>query len=237
MNIYDKESINCSVCGKMIGEVDIGSKLIFPLCKKCEKKEKKIERYGIKKILVPLDQTKKSSRALDAAIYFSKHLGASITLIRVIPIAFTTSPSFKRIMKEMTDESEKYIKEAKSYCEKKNISANHIIHKGDEPKVIIKVAKKGDFDLIIMGSSGKGILKEITFGSISNYVLNNTNIPVLTVKEKTVKLGTKIMKNKSRTKKTPKNSKKAKYKPKPSKKNIRHGEGIPFEKIKQIENV
>ncbi len=48
-----------------------------------------------------------------------------------------------------------------------------------------------------MGSSGKGAFQEMLFGSTSNFVMHNSDVPVLLVKETSPKLDTKI---KSRSK-------------------------------------
>lgn len=218
MNIYNTKQIKCSVCGKFIGEVDLGSTLIFPLCSGCNKRQKSVIRKGIDKILVPVDLTKKSTKALDTAIYLSKHLGASITLMKAMPGVKSGTP-YDEMSKKIRTHTEKSIKQAKIYCENKNVVANHRIVKGDEAEMIVKIAKKSKYDLIIMGSSGKGPIKEIVFGSISNYVMHASDIPVLLVKEKSSKLDTKI--SKFRKKSTTK------------KKLQRHGEGIPFYKMKQ----
>ncbi|MGD8431090.1 MAG: universal stress protein [Nitrosopumilaceae archaeon] len=220
MNIYTTKQIKCSICGKFIGEADIGSTMIFPLCSKCNKKEKKIIKKGIDKILVPIDNTKKSIRALDAAIYFSKHLGATVTILQIIPRAEEKERLLvKDILKKSRIMAEKSIKKAKKYCDDKNIVANHRIVQGDESEAIVKFAKKSKYDLIIMGSSGKGVVKEMIFGSISNYVMHHSNVPVLTIKETSSKLDTKIDK--------PKRGLKTKEK------NGRQGRGTSFSKMKQ----
>jgi nucleotide-binding universal stress UspA family protein len=48
----------------------------------------------------------------------------------------------------------------------------------------VKIAhnKKDKFDLIVMGSRGRGAVKELFLGSVSNYVVHTSNIPVLLVK-------------------------------------------------------
>lgn len=220
MNIYDKTQINCSNCGKFIGELDVGSSLIFPLCGACAKKEKRTIRNGISSILVPVDLTKKSTRALDAAIYFAKHLGSSITVIQVIPeIDIGRGFMIKDIFKKLQKSAESSIHYAKTYCENKNITAKQIIVRGDEVEEIIKTAKKYHHDLIIMGSSGKGVLKELVFGSISNHVLQNSKIPVMIVKESSAKLDTKIDANLPKSRH--------------SKKFGRHGDGIPLSVVKK----
>lgn len=229
MNIYVEKQIKCSICGKFIGEIDIGSSLIFPLCSTCNKKQKQIIHKGINKILVPVDITKKTTKALDVAIYLSKHLGASITLIQVIPNTQLGIVSFKNMFDEIRAKAEKVIKNAKNHCERKNVTVTHRIVHGDEGEMIVNIAKKSKFDLIIMGSSGKGILKEMIFGSVSNYVLHTSDVPVLMVKDKLNNLDTEITKPKSKKKlvkhsiKIPKRKSEQKFK--------RHENRIPLKKM------
>lgn len=199
MNIYNSNQIKCSLCGKFIGEVDLGSSLIFPLCYSCVKKEKGTLRRGISKILVPVDVTKKSTRAIDVAIYLAKHLGSSITLIQIIPkikVGDVALP--KTIFEEIQAKAKKTIEKAKKHCEQKNVSVKHRIVRGEKEEKIIETAKKSKFDLIVMGSSGKGALQEILFGSTSNFVMHNSDIPVLLVKETSPKFETKIKQTKSK---------------------------------------
>ncbi|MFM7797093.1 MAG: universal stress protein, partial [Candidatus Nitrosotenuis sp.] len=47
---------------------------------------------------------------------------------------------------------------------------------------IVNFAKDKNFDIIIIGARGVGALKEIFLGSVSNYVLHKTSLPVLVVK-------------------------------------------------------
>lgn len=195
MNIYNMQQVKCSECGKFIGELDVNATIIFPLCSKCTKIVKKRKQKGIQKILVPIDVTKKSTNALDVAIYLSKHLGSKITLLQVIPPVSPGKISLmKDVFKEVQSVAKKSIKWAEKYCQNKNITPNNKIVRGEEAEQIVKTAKKQNYDLIIMGSSGKGVVKEIVFGSISNYVMHNSNVPVLTVKEKSKKLNAKLSK-------------------------------------------
>ena len=218
MNIYEKQQIKCLECGKFIGEIDIDSSITYPLCKKCKKKEKKIIRNEINNILVPVDISDKTIRALDAAIYLVKRLGAQMTLLYVVP-EITMGDRFfmKSLLGEMLKTAKVTMKYAKDYCDKNNIVTKHLILRGDEPEKIIEISKKQNFDLIVIGSDGKGILKELVFGSVSNYVMQNSDVPVMIVKETSPKLDTKIIK-KGKSKKL---------------KTIRHGQGRSFTKMKK----
>jgi nucleotide-binding universal stress UspA family protein len=53
---------------------------------------------------------------------------------------------------------------------------------GDDAPRIVKFAHDRDFDLIVIGSRGMSSIKETFLGSISNYVVHKSKIPVLVVK-------------------------------------------------------
>ena len=53
---------------------------------------------------------------------------------------------------------------------------------GDPSEKIIEVAKKGSFDMIIMGSRGHGILPGMLIGSTTFKVLGACKVPVLVIR-------------------------------------------------------
>jgi len=53
---------------------------------------------------------------------------------------------------------------------------------GDVGYQIASFAKKNNIDLIVIGSRGRGLTKEMIFGSTSHYVIHTTKIPVLLIK-------------------------------------------------------
>ncbi len=54
--------------------------------------------------------------------------------------------------------------------------------RGDPWKVICRIAEDEKFDLIVMGSTGRGRVAGIFVGSISNKVLHRSKVPVLIVR-------------------------------------------------------
>jgi nucleotide-binding universal stress UspA family protein len=56
------------------------------------------------------------------------------------------------------------------------------IEKGRPARVITEIAKKENFDLIIIGNRGYGLLEGWMLGSVSNEIINSSEIPVLIIK-------------------------------------------------------
>ena len=140
----------------------------------------------IKNILVPLDGSKNSIRGLDEAIFLAREFHATITVVFAndLPIVHTLHPmefwnlNFKKEAKKIFDT-------AKTRADKKGILLKHKMIDGYDPGYeIIRYSNrtKPKFDIIVVGSRGKGIAKELFFGSVSNYIVHKASMPVLVVK-------------------------------------------------------
>ncbi len=140
----------------------------------------------IKKILVPLDGSKNSLRGLDEAISLARQCHAIITAIyaKQYPPAFVLHPlGFMGI--DFKKEGKKILGPVKTRAAKHGI---HLIYKiigSNDPRYdIVRFAhsRKNKFDLIVIGARGRGIVKDLFFGSVSDYVVHKSKIPVLVVK-------------------------------------------------------
>ena len=140
----------------------------------------------IKKILVPLDGSKNSLRGLDEAISLARQCHAIITAIyaKQYPPAFVLHPlGFMGI--DFKKEGKKILGPVKTRAAKHGI---HLIYKiigsADPRYDIVRFAhsRKNKFDLIVIGSRGNGVVKDLFFGSVSDYVVHKSKIPVLVVK-------------------------------------------------------
>ena len=139
----------------------------------------------IKKILVPLDGSKNSLRALDMAIALARRCEAIIVGICVI-----YAPSRTEFGRGMTVEKgsyekvKKFMNAAKTLAGQNGIVFDEKISYGNIGYNIVKFAhsKNNKIDMIVIASRGRGTVKEIFFGSVSHYVLHASNLPVLVVK-------------------------------------------------------
>lgn len=147
----------------------------------------------ITKILVPLDGSSNSKRALCDALFLAKLANASITGIYVI----NSEPeidSFLDILKPLSSLEKKgfvgkqfadadvIMGESNMECQKNKISFEGIVAQGDPGFKIVQYAERNEFDIIIVGMTGKGHSDEIILGSVSYFVVHKAKSPVLVVK-------------------------------------------------------
>lgn len=142
----------------------------------------------IRKILVLLDGSKNSFRALDQAIILARANNSAITGLNVVSFytmgfqPFTSITIHSPIEKILEKESLQFMEQAKLRCAENGVLfSSRIIH-GPEGRTIVSFIKKNKFDLIVVGSRGRGSTREIFLGSVSNYVIHRTRIPILVVK-------------------------------------------------------
>jgi nucleotide-binding universal stress UspA family protein len=137
----------------------------------------------IKRILVPMDGSETSFRALDNAIEIARACHGTVLGIHVIsflPTEFMPSVIPYRIYQKK--EAGKFFEKAKLLAAKKGILFKYAIVFGSPVEEILRLAKSKKLDLIVIGARGKGRVAELFLGSVSNAILHKSTIPVLVVK-------------------------------------------------------
>ena len=138
----------------------------------------------ISKILVPLDGSKNSIKGLETAITLARSCGAIITgIYSIYAPPHSEFRGVGSVEKALNVQVKKFMEEAKVLAAKNGIVFNEKIIRGEIGYNIIKFAHgKNNFDMIVIGSRGRSSTKEIFFGSVSNYVIHTSKIPVVVVK-------------------------------------------------------
>ena len=147
----------------------------------------------IRKILVPLDGSRNSYRGLDEAMSLVKQCtrwinsGKMASIIGIyikdVPGVYALHP-IGSISQAVGKEGKRVIAQARTKCAKKGITFHGKILGGDPPYDIVRFAhnKRNGISMIVIGARGRGTLKGIFLGSVSNYVIHKSKIPVLVVK-------------------------------------------------------
>lgn len=138
----------------------------------------------IKKILVPLDGSANSNRGLDEAIRIARQSHAIITGILVISAPPVLAYQARVFKGKAFRNAKLLMSRAKVRAAKNGILFDYKILSGDPGDIIVRVAnsKSNGYNLVVMGHRGLSAVKEFFLGSVSNYVLHKSKIPVLIVK-------------------------------------------------------
>ncbi|MEO0284623.1 MAG: universal stress protein [candidate division WOR-3 bacterium] len=137
------------------------------------------EKIGVKvnKILVPIDFSKLSFKALDYAIFLAEIFGSEIHLLHVIEIL--ESIGLKEVEEKLIEETKEMLhRESEKFKGKYRIFVNAI--KRDSAEIgIIEFAEEKGIDLICMATRGRKGISHFFLGSTLDKVLKLTDIPIL----------------------------------------------------------
>lgn len=155
-----------------------------------------MEKFQIKKILVPVDFSKTSLRALDVAAKISKTLKAEIILLHVSaglyenlePDYFSMTPliPLADYQNSFIDQSNQHLNNLANKLKLQGIEKVSVMTStGKIENEIIEQSKKTKADLIVMGTHGVSGITEFFVGSNTFRVIRNAKCPVLSIPKKT----------------------------------------------------
>lgn len=151
------------------------------------------------KILVPLDGSEHSFKALDVAIQIAKKFGGKLTLVHVYSMAAVagvmpepsmatagvpvmTAPDVSRLVEAARKVGSRILEDGEQRVKAAKVEVNKLLEEGHTVQEIIRVAKEGNFELIVMGARGISHIREMLLGSVSDGVMHHVACPVLVVK-------------------------------------------------------
>ncbi len=137
-------------------------------------------------ILVSIDGSDHSDRALDEAIDIARADQARLTILTAItqPPVWAASAmaagacalNAADLEKEAVDVMRQAVKRVP-----KDVPVTTIISRKPIRHALMGRVKSSDYDLLVMGSRGRGAFTASLLGSVSHYALNHCPIPVLIV--------------------------------------------------------
>ena len=152
------------------------------------------------KILVPLDGSDHSVQALQTAIQIAKKFDGKLTLFHaysitvtpiVVPEPTTLTPSgvpivtpaeVSKMAEAARELGQRILDDGKQKAKSQSVQVESVLREGNTVQEIIRLAKEGNFDLIVMGVRGISKLRELLLGSVSEGVMKHALCPVLIVK-------------------------------------------------------
>ena len=138
------------------------------------KKKPKVE-----KILTAVDGSKHADKALEYALQLAKNYSAKMALVHVEEdnIIRIGGP---QVVDRVGTVGECILKDASTKVE--GVSFDKFLKFGSPAEIIIKVAKKADVDLIVVGSRGLSSVRRFLLGSVSDDISMHARSSVLIVR-------------------------------------------------------
>lgn len=137
------------------------------------------------KILVPLDGSDYSLKALDYAASIGQKYGSKLMLVHVVisPLyAYTEGFVMTEHEKKLEDEGKNILENGLKYTKSKAIEAESFLAKGHPSEEIARIANEEKYDLVVMGSRGLSGIKAFLLGSVSERVSRFAKCPIMIVK-------------------------------------------------------
>ena len=136
------------------------------------------------KILVAIDGSPGGQKALETAIELAKLTGASLHGLTVegrLPAYAATVGEVDEVKREKDQFFGKIARLARDQAREKGIELEVEVLPGHAAELIVRHAKKGNFDLVVVGRKGH-FLKDYLLGSTADRVAHHAVCPVMIVK-------------------------------------------------------
>lgn len=142
----------------------------------------------IKSILVPVDFSSTSVRAVEYAHTLATRLGASLHVIHVCEVpALTMSAmdayaiAYTNWSQQLGEEAERELAKATSQLTGVVVTTEVLF--GNPARAIVTAATTRKSDLIVMGTHGHGALMHVLVGNVAERVVRTSPCPVMTVRD------------------------------------------------------
>jgi len=138
----------------------------------------------LKKILVPVDGSQYSMRAVDYASDMAKHMDSEILLIhchKSFPVVLG-EPYFQKAIDKIMKKSNDLLNPYRKAVQEAGVVFIDRILEGPAAQAICEVAGIEKVDMIVMGCRGRNDLEGLLLGSCTHRVLRTAPCPVLVIR-------------------------------------------------------
>jgi len=144
------------------------------------------EPITIKSVLVAVDGSEHSNKAVRYACAIGPPLGAEVVLLHVVPMVVSATPYHDTVSDQpflsLQKVGEDILERAKRLANQCGCEVIDMISHGDPAARIIDIAAERGVSLIIIGSRGVSGIKRLFTGSISDKVSKSASCPVMIVR-------------------------------------------------------
>jgi len=131
-----------------------------------------------REILVAVDGSRESQRALDHAVELARDEHARLTLVTVVAPVTLSQVSALTSVACVRDAYAKVLHNARDAVPD-DVGVTTMLLEGNPAREIVRLARTGRYDLVVMGTHGRSRLAGALLGSVSREVLHCAQTPVL----------------------------------------------------------
>jgi len=145
----------------------------------------------IQRILVPVDYSEPSTKALSLALEIAERLNAEIEVVHAWdkPAYITENVMSHRsehtapaLLDQIGQTAETDLAEFLSTIPvPQKLSLTHRLLSGEPGTQILRALREGNYDLVVMGTHGRSGLSHLLLGSVTERIVRLSSVPVLTV--------------------------------------------------------
>ena len=144
--------------------------------------------FKLARILVPVDFSDCSKKALQYAVPFARQFGAAITLLHVVQVYYPSGSEFGMVdvpllETDLRKGAETQLATLAEQEIRKQVPNQCEVRVGPAVPEIIAAARALESDLIILSTHGRTGLKHVFLGSVAENVVRLAPCPVLVVRE------------------------------------------------------
>ena len=145
---------------------------------------------GTPRILVPLDGSPLSERALTEAKVFAMETDATIVVVQAIEWLsdleaaeiYASWKSENEIYEQRHKTATRYLQQVQEQLRTAGIASEIEVNEGHPAQVILDAAEEREIDLIVMSTRGRSGPARWIFGSVADKVLHETTHPLLLIR-------------------------------------------------------
>lgn len=135
-------------------------------------------------VLVAYDGSLDADLALAHAVAIAQVSRARLALVTVVPppplLAWQAPGGAIGIHAEQQKDFEKRLRSAADQVPDDLPLTTRLLD-GDPARELLRAARDGDHDVIVMGSRGRGRVSAAVLGSVSNHVMHEAEVPVIVI--------------------------------------------------------
>jgi len=142
-----------------------------------------LQKRLFSKILVAIDGSESAKKAFTTSIYLASVSNCRIDVIHVVSCEFGgDSAASLELVEDLKIKANSMLEEYKKYALEKDIRPKFMLEIGDPANMIIEIVNSKDYDLVVLGTRGMNVFKELVLGSVSIKVMHHAKCPVMVVR-------------------------------------------------------